>query len=118
MTVYVDDMKADFTPRHRPGRTYVMSHMIADTEEELHAMAAKIGVLRKWYHGDHYDITQAERALAIKVGARAITMQQLACMAGLRRRGLPMGAPENAEAAFLAAFNGNKTISEKGGLSE
>ena len=45
MTVYVDDMKADFAPSHRPGRKYILSHMIADTEEELHAMADKIGVL-------------------------------------------------------------------------
>jgi Protein of unknown function (DUF4031) len=117
MTAYVDDMKAHFKPKNRPGRTYVMSHMIADTEEELHAMAAKIGVVRKSYQGDHYDITQAQRALAIEVGARAITMGQLACMAGLRQRGLPIGAPENAEAAFLAAFEGKKTISEQGGSS-
>jgi hypothetical protein len=118
MTVYVDDMKAPFKPTHGPRHTYVMSHMIADAEEELHAMAAKIGVLRKSYQGDHYDITQAQRALAIKVGARAITMRQLACMAGLRQRGLPMGAPENAEAAFLAVFDGNKTVSEPEGSSE
>lgn len=44
MTVYVDDMKAEFAPSHRPGRTYVMSHMIADTDAELHAMADRIGV--------------------------------------------------------------------------
>jgi hypothetical protein len=66
MSVYVDDMKADFRPTHRPGRKYVMSHMIADTEAELHVMADKIGVLRKWYQGDHYDITQSKRALAIR----------------------------------------------------
>lgn len=96
MAVYVDDMKAEYRPAHRPGATYVMSHMIADTEEELHAMAAKIGVARKWYQGDHYDITQSKRALAIKQGARSITLRQLSCMAALRRRGLPMGDPETA----------------------
>lgn len=110
MTAYVDDMKAYFRPKHQPRPPYVMSHMIADTEEELHAMAAKIGVPRKSYQGDHYDITQAQRALAIQAGARAITMAQLACMAGLRQRGLPMGAPENAEATFLAAFEDDKIV--------
>lgn len=86
MTVYVDDMKATFKPSHRPGRTYVMSHMIADTDEELHAMAAAIGVARKWHQGDHYDITQSKRALAIKLGAKAISLRELAMMAYERRR--------------------------------
>jgi len=27
MTVYVDDVKADFLPSHAPGRRYVMRHM-------------------------------------------------------------------------------------------
>lgn len=39
MTVYVDDMATPVQPKHRPGRTYVMCHMIADTEAELHVMA-------------------------------------------------------------------------------
>lgn len=45
--VYVDDMRA-------PYRMMVMCHMVADTPEELHAMAGHIGVARKWYQGDHY----------------------------------------------------------------
>lgn len=102
MTVYVDDMEADFEPSHRPGRKYVMCHMIADTDAELHAMADKIGVARRWYQGDHYDIAKSKRALAVKAGAREITMRQLACMAQLRRRGLPMGEPETAIDRLLA----------------
>lgn len=96
MTVYVDDMEAPFKPGHRPGRTYVMCHMIADTEEELHAMAAKIGVARKWYQGDHYDIAKSKRAVAIQNGARVISMRQLSAMALMRRCGQPMPSPENA----------------------
>lgn len=94
MTVYVDDMAADYKPSHRPGFKYVMSHMIADTEEELHAMADKIGVLRKWYQGDHYDITQTKKALAIKAGAKLIPVRTLATMAVNRRCGFPFGTPE------------------------
>jgi hypothetical protein len=59
MTVYVDDMRA------RYGRM-VMCHMVADTEAELHAMADRIGVARRWYQGDHYDVCLAKRALALK----------------------------------------------------
>lgn len=86
MTVYVDDMEAVYTPSHTP-RRYIMCHMIADTEKELHDMADFIGVSRKWYQGDHYDITKTKRKLAVVRGAREITQRQLALMVALRRRG-------------------------------
>lgn len=61
MAVYVDDMTADHRPAHAPARRYVMCHMIADSEAELHAMADAIGAARKWHqapprHDSHYDI--------------------------------------------------------------
>lgn len=76
MPVYVDDMKAPFG-------NMVMSHMWADTDAELLAMAARIGVNRKWIQGHptlsfgkhrnaswvHFDIAQSKRALAVKLGA-------------------------------------------------
>lgn len=97
MTVYVDTMEAEYKPQHAPGRLYVMCHMIADTEAELHAMAARIGVARKWYQGDHYDIAKSKKALAIKFGARLITWRQLALMSNNRRMGYEMGTPETCE---------------------
>jgi hypothetical protein len=97
VTVYVDDMKAEFQPSHRPGRKYVMCHMIADTEAELHEMAGKIGVVRKWYQGDHYDITQTKRAEAVKRGAREITLRQCAAMCARRKATGTLGQPEAAE---------------------
>jgi hypothetical protein len=96
MTVYVDDMKAPFKPKHRPGRTYVMSHMIGTDEAELHAMALACGVARRWYQGDHYDVTQAVRAKAIRKGAIALSRRDLSAMAMLRRYGKPMGDPATA----------------------
>lgn len=82
MTVYVDDMY--LYPMGQFGRMK-MSHMIADTEDELHAMAAKIGVARKWYQGDHYDIAISKRQLAIAAGAKAITLRELSAMTKQRR---------------------------------
>ena len=80
MTVYVDDMRAKF------GRM-VMCHMLADTIDELHAMADTIGVARKWFQSSasspHYDIALSKRSLAVAAGAQEITRQELGPM--LRR---------------------------------
>lgn len=97
MTVYVDDMRARF-------RDHIMCHMIADTEEELHAMAAHIGIARRWYQGDHYDVTMDRRALAVEYGAREITWRQCSLMTVLRRRdpAAPLLTPEEG-AAWLRA---------------
>lgn len=85
MTVYVDDMAAPFKPAHAPGRTYVMCHMMADTEDELHAMADKIGVARRWFQrvrsGNHYDITKSKRQIAVASGAVEITTREMAAFA-------------------------------------
>ena len=75
MPVYVDDMSASF------GRM-VMCHMVADTLEELHAMADRIGVARRWYQGPpvtrwpHYDIALSKRALAVAAGAQEIKQRE------------------------------------------
>ncbi|ATI15729.1 hypothetical protein [Bordetella phage vB_BbrM_PHB04] len=92
--IYVDDMRA------RYGRM-VMCHMLADTDEELHAMAARIGVARRWWqapprHDSHYDIALSKRALAVAAGAVEITWRQAGAM-NYRRRVLGvLGAPEDA----------------------
>lgn len=70
MAVYVDNMRAKF-------RRMIMCHMIADTEEELHAMAKRIGVARKWYQGDHYDVCLQMRAVAVQYGAIELTQMEL-----------------------------------------
>lgn len=71
--VYVDDMRAPY------GRM-LMCHMIADTDDELHAMADSIGVARRWHQGDHYDICLSKRALAVHYGAQELTRMQLGRM--------------------------------------
>lgn len=70
MSVYVDAYRAPF-------RGMVMSHMMADTPEELHAMAAKLGLKRTWFQGNHYDVSETKRCEAIKLGAKAVTGREL-----------------------------------------
>ena len=110
MTVYVDDMKAVHTPKHVP-RRYVMCHMIADTDEELHAMVAKIGVARKWFQGDHYDITLAKRALAVQNGAVEITWRQCGLMMGVKRRTGILPLPDNIEEIWKRVHDKNQVAS-------
>lgn len=90
MSVYVDSMKARF------GRL-TMSHMIADTDEELRSMASTIGVQQKWHQGDHFDICQSKRALAVRSGAIEITLRQCAAMNFRRKITGGLGSPDEAE---------------------
>jgi hypothetical protein len=71
MGVYVDDWKAPF------GRMF-MSHLGADTTEELLQFVDNIGVARKWiqYPGtwrEHFDICLTKRAKALTLGAEPVT---------------------------------------------
>lgn len=98
MPVYVDDMRAKY------GRM-VMCHMIADTDDELHAMADAIGVSRRWHqappkHRSHYDIALTKRAAAVAAGAIPITWRQTAMMTARRQATGELGAPEDAERWF------------------
>lgn len=94
MTVYVDDMRAPY------GRL-IMCHMIADSDDELHAMADCIGVARRWHqappkHQSHYDIALSKRALAVAAGAVEITWKQTGAMCARRRALGSLGAPNDA----------------------
>lgn len=96
MTVYVDNMNAQY------GRMK-MSHLLADSDDELHAIAAKIGVARKWWQspektsGSHYDICLSKKALAIEYGAIEITWKQAGAMNSRRRVTGQLGKPEDAQ---------------------
>ena len=67
MPVYVDNAQLPF-------RDMLMSHMTADTLDELHEMADRIGMQRRWFQKPpkasypHYDIPDERRFLAIKYG--------------------------------------------------
>lgn len=82
MTVYVDDMRAKY-------RRMIMCHLLADTDDELHAMAARIGVARRWHQKpgtphSHYDICLSKRALAVKLGA--VEVDRVGVVAVIRKK--------------------------------
>lgn len=76
--------------RHR-----TWSHMVSDVSaEELHAFAERLGLKRAWSQerpkasAHHYDIIPSKRALALKLGAVAVTGRELVTRNydGLQRR--------------------------------
>jgi len=91
MTVYVDDFRTPY------GRMK-MCHLLADTDDELHAMVDQIGVARRWHQnglsGSHYDIALSKRALAVAAGAVEITVRQAAMMTKHRRLTGALGPPD------------------------
>lgn len=99
MTVYVDDMFR--VPMGQFGRMK-MSHMIAESLDELHEMADRLGLKRSWFQGDHYDISMSVRARAVQLGAVEIGMRELAALSWLQRRGEVMGDPATAVERMLA----------------
>lgn len=115
MTVYIDDMHRLRIGEYRAGKyTMKMSHMIADTEEELHSMAAKIGVSRRWYQGDHYDVSLGKRALAVQAGAVEITYRQCGLMVSNRKATGSLGDPRTAYELFTAR---KRLVGEAGAAS-
>lgn len=84
MTVYVDSAFAagDW------GRWTGGGHLQADTPEELHEFAGRLGLRREWFQtrpgrpeNDHYDLTERGRIRALELGAIAEDRR-----AGTRRR--------------------------------
>lgn len=84
MAVYVDDA-------YIPYGNMIMCHMMADTLDELHEMADKIGINRKWFQNKkrfpHYDICKSKRLLAVKMGAKEVTSRELVKMLTVKRNG-------------------------------
>jgi hypothetical protein len=87
MTVYVDDM------RLRYGRM-IMCHMLADTEQELHDFAKALGLARRHYQGDHYDVCLATKRRALKLGAIEVTRRAMVRLRRDFRAGIAFGVPE------------------------
>lgn len=70
MTVYVDDAVTLWRGRR-------WAHLMADTLEELHAFAARLGLPRRAFQdrrsGAHYDVDAQLRSVALALGAQPIS---------------------------------------------
>jgi hypothetical protein len=104
VAVYVDDWRQWARVGPIEAR---WSHLTADTDEELHELAGRIGLRREWFqdrHSDetrhHYDVTDERRAEAIAAGAIPVTWREGARLRRLRRaaRDHPEPGSEVAEA--------------------
>jgi hypothetical protein len=53
-------------------------HMVSDAGfEELHAFAARLGIPRHRFQGDHYDLPPHVRARAVALGAIEVSTREL-----------------------------------------
>jgi hypothetical protein len=84
VTVYLDNWRQ----RARLGPVDdCWSHLVADTDEELHRFAATMGMQRQWFqyksgrpHHAHYDLPERARVEAVANGAVEVTWRQLGRM--------------------------------------
>ena len=87
MSVYVDPI------RRVKGRRWC--HLLADSVEELHSFAQRIGVKRRWFQNHrhpHYDLSVTKRRLAVNHGATQSTTREL-LMGVATQEALPTATP-------------------------
>jgi hypothetical protein len=82
VTVLVD-------PAIWPHRDLLWSHLVSDASyDELHEFAALLGIPRRAFQGDHYDLPEHLRDEAIQLGAEPVSGRELITRlraSGLRR---------------------------------
>jgi hypothetical protein len=109
VTVYVDRAQIPA----RAGRHHARwSHLTADTEDELHAFAAGLGLRWSYFQPGkplggrppvawHYDVTEGKRLQALRLGAQEIGPEQWREILGRRRaeaaRAEPGSSPDAAQ---------------------
>jgi uncharacterized protein DUF4031 len=103
MSVYVDDARIPARVGRLLGR---WSHLTADTPAELHAFAVRLGLRRGWFQDRcksrlcprpcpihwHYDVTDAKRAAAIRLGAVPIGWREMGEIMRARRAAVGHGS--------------------------
>ena len=96
VTVYLDDWRQ---AAHLGPVNDRWSHLVADSDEELHEFAERLGMERRWFqikagrpHHGHYDLPERARADAVALGAVEITWRQMGQMLRARRASLTLTA--------------------------
>jgi hypothetical protein len=84
VAVYVDREEI-----HWKGR--VWCHLVADSLDELHSFAARLGLKKGWFQSEsfypHYDVTLTMRARAIRLGALSAGRREvIGCCKQMRRQ--------------------------------
>lgn len=68
-------------------------HMVSDVSlDELHAFAAELGIPRRGFQGDHYDIPEELRPEALAQGAREVSGREL--LRSIQQAGLRLSPAE------------------------
>ena len=71
MTILVD-------PAVWPWRDRRWAHLVSDESyDELHAFAEQLGIPRRAFLGDHYDVPEDYRDRAIELGATPVSSREL-----------------------------------------
>jgi Protein of unknown function (DUF4031) len=104
MTVYVDDAGIPASVRNGPRvHTSTWCHLTADSQEELHAFAAQLGLKRSYFQPGkpiggkpspfwHYDLTAGKRAQAVNLGAVVVGYRDMPALMRAREAGSPVGS--------------------------
>lgn len=78
MSAYVDKLRS--VSVSRSWRWPQAAHLLADSVDELHAFAKKIGLRRQWFQdgsSPHYDLNPARHAAALAAGAKLVEREEL-----------------------------------------
>lgn len=96
MALFVDECRWEWRGR-------LWCHLVSDhTLDELHAFAWELGMPRRSFQGDHYDLHDELRAMAIDAGALAVPSREL--VRRLRASGLRV-APATRRAGVADSRN-------------
>jgi hypothetical protein len=78
-------------------RGHLWCHLVSDTSfDELHAFAERVGMPRRAFHGDHYDVPEDRRAEVVTAGATEVDSREL--LRRLRGAGLRQSPAERRRA--------------------